>query len=413
MREACRAAEERYGLRRTAPWRPDRRPVPDPRRAREGPAPQSARAAPRGAAADGRHRGRGAASEDQFFGRLADAGVLVRKRFSTRTPGEVTGYSVALPDDVNTSGSPVWFSGGKLAPDLTLPKLRHRWDPAHATPARGFTTAERDAMWSHATRSAAEAASQIRFYSAADPNAAADAAWAAADTLHVAAAALGSRVLRQAADSFERAARAPYGRLPRPAPAGSRSAAGRPAAGRRWSDQQRARDQLPQAHFPARRAGPGTGRDADGPATRRAGRSRAAGGRVPACHAVGEGAPCTRRASQDPDGRRAGQPGISVPCRHAAAIPGASLRRGWPGGLSRTWRGPAAGSHPIAQRGLLPRRFRCSGRGRPCAPGRLALGFPRLRWLPGSVEAQDRWHARALSRRTLGRAPTWSAFAAC
>ena len=40
----------------------------------------------------------------------------------------------------------------------------------------------------------------------------ADAAWAAADTLHAAAAALGSRVLRQAADSYDRAARAPYGR---------------------------------------------------------------------------------------------------------------------------------------------------------------------------------------------------------
>jgi len=36
---------------------------------------------------------------------------------------------------------PVWFSGGKFAPDLTLPKLRHRWDPAHATPPRPFTTA--------------------------------------------------------------------------------------------------------------------------------------------------------------------------------------------------------------------------------------------------------------------------------
>ncbi len=44
---------------------------------------------------------------------------------------------------------------------------------------------------------------------------------AAADTLHVTASALGSRVLRQAADSFERAARAPHGRLPRPASAGN------------------------------------------------------------------------------------------------------------------------------------------------------------------------------------------------
>jgi len=222
VREACRAAEERYGLRRTAPA--DRTAARRPARAEREKArrcnrPEPPRVMLRRAAATA---AAGAASEDQFFARLADAGILVRKRFSTRTPGEVTGYAVALPDDLSASGFPVWFSGGKLAPDLTLPKLRHRWDPVHAAPAHGFTTAERNAIWEHATRSAAEAAGQIRFFSAADPDAAADAAWAAADILHVAAAALRNPVLRQAADSFERAARAPYRRLPRPAPAGSR-----------------------------------------------------------------------------------------------------------------------------------------------------------------------------------------------
>ena len=53
-----------------------------------------------------------------------------------------------------------------------------------------------------------------------NPAAAADAAWAAADSLHAAAAALGSRILRQAADAYDRAARAPYGRIPAPTPAG-------------------------------------------------------------------------------------------------------------------------------------------------------------------------------------------------
>ena len=47
-----------------------------------------------------------------------------------------------------------------------------------------------------------------------DPRAAADAAWAAADTLHVAARALGNPHLRCAADSYDRAARAAYGRIP-------------------------------------------------------------------------------------------------------------------------------------------------------------------------------------------------------
>jgi hypothetical protein len=39
--------------------------------------------------------------------------------------------------------------------------------------------------------------------------------------LHAAAAALGSRVLRQAADAYDRAARAPYGRIPAATPAGN------------------------------------------------------------------------------------------------------------------------------------------------------------------------------------------------
>jgi hypothetical protein len=81
-----------------------------------------------------------------------------------------------------------------------------------------LTAAERNAWWEHAARVAAEAAAQIR----ADPAAAADAAWAASDTLHVAAAALGSSNLRQAADAYDRAARAPYGRIPAPIPAGNR-----------------------------------------------------------------------------------------------------------------------------------------------------------------------------------------------
>ena len=54
-----------------------------------------------------------------------------------------------------------------------------------------------------------------------NPAAAADAAWAASDTLHVAADALGSDDLRQAADAFDRAARAQYGRIPAPSPAGN------------------------------------------------------------------------------------------------------------------------------------------------------------------------------------------------
>ena len=65
-------------------------------------------------------------------------------------------------------------------------------------------------------------AQQIRHFVATDPGAAADAAWAAADTLHAAASALGNPELSRAADTYDCAARCAYGRLPRPTPTGTR-----------------------------------------------------------------------------------------------------------------------------------------------------------------------------------------------
>src|SRR6266576_4072596 len=55
-----------------------------------------------------------------------------------------------------------------------------------------------------------------------DPGRAADAAWAAADALHIAARVTNSRALRCAADAYDRAARAPFGRLPPCTSAGNR-----------------------------------------------------------------------------------------------------------------------------------------------------------------------------------------------
>jgi hypothetical protein len=78
-----------------------------------------------------------------------------------------------------------------------------------------LTVPERNAIFEYAARQAGAAAEHIRSSARTDPAAAADAAWAAADTLHVAARALGSPALRRAADSYDRAARARYGRIPR------------------------------------------------------------------------------------------------------------------------------------------------------------------------------------------------------
>jgi hypothetical protein len=163
-----------------------------------------------------------AASEDEFFARLDAAGMSIRRRYSTRNPGEVTGYAVALPADTTRTGGPVWYSGGKLAPDLTLPKLRHRWAASGDTSRDQFTAAERDAIWKHAAQAASRATAEIRQLAGTDPGGAADAAWAAADTLHAAASMLGSREMRRAADSYARAARVPYGRMPRHTRTGTR-----------------------------------------------------------------------------------------------------------------------------------------------------------------------------------------------
>jgi len=222
VRAACMAAEQRYGLRSTAPA--DRTAARRPTRAEnekaarrgldEAPRVTLQRQVTTAAAA--------ANSEDEFFTRLDRAGVLIRKRFSVTNPGQVTGYSVALPGDTARNGGPVWYGGGKLAPDLSWPKLRQRWSPHRSTPGRLHLTAEeRNAVWDHATRVAADATAQIRNLAWTNPSAAADAAWATSDALHVAAAMLGSRVLRQAADAYDRAARSPYGRIPPPSPVGN------------------------------------------------------------------------------------------------------------------------------------------------------------------------------------------------
>jgi hypothetical protein len=127
-RRACRQLEERHRLTVTAPA--DRTAAPRPSRAeterstRTG-TPEPPRITLRGLAQEA---AAAALSEDDFFARLRDAGALIRLRYSDRNPGQITGYAVALPGHVNKGGNVVWFSGGKLAPDLTVPKLRRRWN---------------------------------------------------------------------------------------------------------------------------------------------------------------------------------------------------------------------------------------------------------------------------------------------
>ena len=104
---------------------------------------------------------------------------------------------------------------GSLCPGCGTAGTGHLAEAAERSGAPQFTAPERDEIYRHAARQARAAAEHIRHCAMTDPAAAADAAWAAADTLHVAARALRNPHLRCAADSYDRAARAQYGRMPR------------------------------------------------------------------------------------------------------------------------------------------------------------------------------------------------------
>ncbi len=64
--------------------------------------------------------------EAEFVRRLRGSGALLRPRFETGGKEAVVGYSVALRS--REGDTPIWFGGGKLAKDLTLPHLRQFWE---------------------------------------------------------------------------------------------------------------------------------------------------------------------------------------------------------------------------------------------------------------------------------------------
>jgi hypothetical protein len=282
VRQACLAAEKRYGLTSTAPA--DRTAATHTTRAEREKADRLARTAGSGAA--GRSRGGEPAREqlrrqvrvaaaasgsaEQFLDALRGAGLLVRERESERTPGQLTGYAVALRPTTGpgagttAAGRPVFYSGGKLAPDLTLPQLQVRWAStdaagrsdgatrAQASAGSGPTTtgpaattgppaggggrvevddAERRRLWARAEdgvrdATAAVSAALREGASAQQLAEAADAAWAANDFLAATARLVegrgGSGPLAGAARHYDRAARQPGGRPPVAGGAGTR-----------------------------------------------------------------------------------------------------------------------------------------------------------------------------------------------
>lgn len=171
----------------------------------------------------------GASDLPGFVERLRADGVLVRERYSQRDPDQVTGYAVALRGE----GEPVWFGGGKLAPDLTLPKLQSRWAEGPAGPGQpglqggGPTLSPLDrTRLLRAAELAAHLAAEHVWVLCNDPAGVADAAEAASDLLAAAARVSDGKhrtgPATEAADLYERAAREPYRRRPTPTATGHR-----------------------------------------------------------------------------------------------------------------------------------------------------------------------------------------------
>ena len=179
---ACAGLEKRFGLL-PVPGRITGRSVPEPsRKDREI---SAARGEPetlrvrlerivRACAAAAR-------GEAHFVALIRANGLLIRPRYSN--PATVTGYAVAARDGrqaysrrTGTRG-PIWFGGGKLASDLSLPSLRRRWEfqGPHAR-------TEALAAWSAATSLAGQPAPGSRpvMTIGDDPAAAADLLAAAA-----------------------------------------------------------------------------------------------------------------------------------------------------------------------------------------------------------------------------------------
>jgi hypothetical protein len=98
-------------------------------------------------------------NEAEFLAALAEAGILARPRYAKGDRTQVIGYSVALPGETSGAARPIWYGGGKLAADLTLPKLRARWTTSAMT-AR-TTPPEALPAWQHANDVAAGARTHV------------------------------------------------------------------------------------------------------------------------------------------------------------------------------------------------------------------------------------------------------------
>ncbi|PWK72051.1 hypothetical protein BCL76_103280 [Streptomyces sp. CG 926] len=197
------AIEEEYGLRqvprgdRTAARRPTRAEQEKARRTGRTVTPaERLRTTVRTAVA-------AATDTEEFFTIVRGTGVLVNVLHFPS--GDIRGYKVALPDDTNAKGEPIWFSGSTLAPDLSYPRISERLAPTRSAPAD--QPSRRRTAWQQVT----DAATRIpEILAQADDTTAQAHITVLAETLDalpLIAPADYKHQLAQAATAFERASR--------------------------------------------------------------------------------------------------------------------------------------------------------------------------------------------------------------
>jgi hypothetical protein len=162
-----------------------------------------------------------AIDETDFFTRLHAAGILVQPRYRERDPAVVTGYSVGLPGDTTATGAQLYYGGAKLAADLSLPRLRHRWHPDTTVAGSDRRAHQLRPPPADIYQQAATLVADVTASMGTDPGAAGGTVQAATDLLTATAAVWEGPAggpLTSAAELLDRAA---HERIPAPARRGS------------------------------------------------------------------------------------------------------------------------------------------------------------------------------------------------
>jgi hypothetical protein len=157
-----------------------------------------------------------AVDEGDFFTRLThDRMVTVRLRESERNPGQITGYAVHLTGDTAADDEPIFYGGGRLAADLSLTRLRQRWQPDTTLAGTDRRARQLRPIPAEIYQRAAALITDTTGYLTGNPEATAGIGAAAADVLTALAATWEGTTggpLTRAAELFDRATHEPTSR---------------------------------------------------------------------------------------------------------------------------------------------------------------------------------------------------------